>query len=110
MKIKKGVDPSLHPAVLWAVGIATMVFNKYGLPGVVTSGRDGTHKPSSRHYKGLAADMRTNHPKSTPTLIKTIYREIEDLLDRKGFDIVLESDHLHLEYDPKGEENWIEVI
>lgn len=65
---------------------------------VVTSILDGVHSSKSLHYKGLAFDLRTH--------IYTQY-EISKLMGNlrymlgANYDVVLEKDHIHIEYDPK---------
>ena len=61
---------------------------------VVTSVRDGKHKEHSLHYVGQAVDLRT--------------RDFTDMWAHylrnalgKDWDVVVESDHIHVEYDPK---------
>jgi hypothetical protein len=65
---------------------------------IITCGKNGQHSRGSRHYLGLAVDLRI------PTL-DTIRRRVA--LDRcrgalpYGYDLIDEGDHWHLEYDPK---------
>jgi hypothetical protein len=66
---------------------------------VVTSVRDGQHSAHSLHYRGLAADLRTRG-------IRTHLRDawlsmVQRRLGFLGFDVVLEPDHIHVEFDPK---------
>ena len=79
-----------------------------GLEIVITSGSEdhAKHMELSKHYKrnnesgkGEAADLRTYI--YTPTQIKQIIKEfrLKDVMNK--YDLVLESDHFHLEYDPK---------
>ena len=70
---------------------------------VVTSGNDSPHMDGSLHYKNLAIDFRTGHSWETPLMSEEEAREIRDELKARlglGFDVVLEKDHLHCEYDP----------
>ena len=100
--IKLGVDlRGLTPQMAVAHTIACWVYFKcIGKPYacVITSGSDGTHGPNSRHDKGNALDLRTNTilPEQLPQVVK-------DLKWALGaqFDVVLESDHIHVEFDPK---------
>jgi hypothetical protein len=65
---------------------------------VITSILDGKHKPFSKHYEGNAFDIRIIQ------YLKThITKLLEQLKKELGpdFDVVLESDHIHIEYDPK---------
>ncbi len=66
---------------------------------VITSTYDGNHSPSSLHYADLAVDLRL------PPVVRTDLLELEkDLKKSLGtdFDVLLENNHLHIEYDPKG--------
>ena len=65
---------------------------------VITSGVDGNHYMHSLHYTGLAYDYRTRD--LTPGQQKMWTALIEERLG-PDFDVVLEEDHLHVEYDPK---------
>lgn len=65
----------------------------------ITSGSDGTHRAkNSLHYEGNALDFRIwNIPaKKRVGLTKAIQTSLG-----VDFDVVLEVDHLHVEYDPK---------
>jgi len=63
---------------------------------VVTSVRDGTHGYASFHPSGRAFDLRL------PVGVN-FQRFTADLKKHLGckFDVVLESNHIHVEYDPK---------
>ena len=66
---------------------------------VVTAVTDGTHKPGSLHYVGLAFDGRTRDiPLSK---LDELLAEINSSLGGMEFDAILESDHLHVEFQPK---------
>jgi hypothetical protein len=69
-----------------------------GREAVITSARDGLHMKNSLHYQGKAIDLRTYDMK--PGGAEAVVRELRVTLGR-DFDVVLESDHIHLEYDPK---------
>jgi len=66
----------------------------------ITSVIDGKHRPNSLHYSGLAFDLRTRHLK-TEDGVKNVAAEIRGALGRE-YDVVVEKDHIHIEYDPKG--------
>lgn len=70
-------------------------FNKYM---IVTSTTDGKHGKNSLHYKGLAIDVRTfdKTDEETNRFVNFINFHFDNLLD-----VVIEKDHLHIEYDPK---------
>ena len=67
-------------------------------PLVITSCTDGKHMKGSKHYSGYAIDIRTRHLDEL---------EINGLIGwfkynhDKKYDIVVEKDHIHVEYDPK---------
>lgn len=63
----------------------------------ITSGHDGQHMKGSKHYEGLAIDVRTRgyNAKFYHVLVRAAIASF-------GFDVVLEKDHIHIEYDPKG--------
>jgi len=94
--IKTGVV--LSEAQVWAFAfpIIREVYHEFGYPVIITSGLD-SHE-NGLHPEGLALDLRTRHLLSVRPL--TV---VEKLSERLGseFDVILESDHIHVEYDPK---------
>lgn len=99
---RQGVQPQI-----WvALGIAETIYRYNGLKMVVTSLTDShADKPASLHNRGLAADIRTRNVPHD--LLRTVHGSLTSVLDPMGFDVVLEADHLHIEYDPRQTENWI---
>lgn len=65
---------------------------------VITAIFDGRHKIGSNHYKGTAIDLRISH--YTRTQIIRLVSMVQKALG-PDFDVLLEVDHLHIEYDPK---------
>ena len=98
--IKAGVDlRGISPQIAIAYCIASWVYsNKTGQRCVITSGTDGKHGPNSLHYKGMALDLRTSNLK--PGDVHPVYMTLREALGEQ-FDVVLETDHLHIEFDPK---------
>jgi len=88
----------IHPEIFRALAAAAEVWEQNGAPElVVTSLDDGEHRPDSKHYKGDAADLRIwNLPRAR------WHAATNDLAARIGddFDVVLEKDHVHVEWDP----------
>lgn len=81
-----------------AAHIVDGIYTKHDvLDCVITSGSDGKHSEHSLHHKGRALDFRTRNIPST--LRKTVEQEIGQALG-DNYDVVLESTHLHVEYDP----------
>jgi hypothetical protein len=101
MQLKKGVVKDGVCDQLWAaLEYADQLKQRIcGKELVVTSLLDGKHKKGSKHYSGEGADLRTRD--MTPTQLMTWFHALKAALDKQGFDVVLESDHIHLEYDPK---------
>lgn len=105
MKLKAGA--SLEN-VSWRMFYAAIVWDgiarEYGTEGVITSAADGTHSaPNTKHYaennaSGLveAIDVRTWGIPKEEAAAKARKKLGPD------YDVVIESTHIHIEYDPKG--------
>jgi hypothetical protein len=102
MKIKPGVKIGLlKPQMVFALVIVDHIFwHEYGYRAVLTSGNDGKHKDTSLHYKGYAVDIRRSDIERED--IHSIHEDMVEALG-KEFDVVLESTHWHIEYQPKNE-------
>jgi hypothetical protein len=100
MRFKNGVKiMGLQPELLAALAVCDDIYQKfYNTDMVVTSAVDGKHAITSLHYAGAAADLRTRN-------IDTVHWDqlAEDLrlALTSEFDVVLEADHIHLEFQPK---------
>lgn len=107
MTFKQSVTKdNVQPPVWYALGIAEMVYRYNGMRLVVTSMTDShEHRPGSLHNKGLAVDIRT---RSIPhDLLRSVHGSLVSVLSGLGFDVVLEKDHIHIEFQPKGPaEDW----
>ena len=82
-----------------AVKVAYFIWHRHGQELMVTSARDGSHMPGSKHYCGDAVDLRTSYFGNEQTL--AVWRELSDALG-KDYDVVLHPTHIHVEWDPKG--------
>lgn len=73
----------------------------------VTHVCDGKHNPGTLHPTGDAADVRIKDFDGNMLDISAMDRQsaqrVVDLFKERmpGYDIILEKDHIHLEYDPK---------
>lgn len=98
--IKKGAKVNgLRPEILMGWDIAESVYNDYGVACVLTEGTGGKHSRGSLHYVGQAIDLRTREFTSQ-AIKQSVAQEIQELLGDE-YDVVLESDHIHLEFQPK---------
>jgi Hedgehog amino-terminal signalling domain len=99
LSLKPGVKiDKLQPQMALALVVAHDVYRELGASCTITSGNDGEHMDGSLHYEGFAVDLRT---RDLLPVNKGIV--VERLKTRLGseFDVVMEADHLHLEYDPR---------
>lgn len=95
---KPGVDPAgaLDP-IRYAIAIAEQIYTRHGSALVVTSLTEGRHIAGSLHPSGLAVDLRTRDlPPGAPRLAAA---ELAAALGG-DYDVILEADHIHVEYDP----------
>lgn len=69
------------------------IYNMFNVELVITSGKDGKHGNNSLHYRGRAVDTRTYHV--LDRLVNLLRAELGP-----DFEVVLEKDHIHIEYDP----------
>lgn len=96
MLLKLGVDISrLADPMRQALNKIENIFQANGMEPVITSTYEGTHSPSSFHYVNRAVDLRLPHT----SVRNKVVSELKAALP--GFDVVLESNHIHVEYDPK---------
>lgn len=107
MLFKVGVNlTGVREPIWYALGVFEAVYKAHGAKLVVTSLTDGVHPDVKNiHGNGFAADLRTNtlHPDE----LTAILSEAKVILFELGFDIVLEKDHIHVEFDPKpGRGTW----
>ena|SRR5690606_27313516 len=87
---------ALHPAIVLALIRADHIYASLeGVDCWVTSLNDSRHMEGSLHYTGRAADLRTYNLKDPEAVAAALASALGP-----SFDVVLESDHLHLEYQP----------
>jgi len=91
-----GLSPYMHLADRVVEGVyGNWDFNRV----TVTSAVDGKHGKNSLHYQGLAQDYRTTRLDS-----EFDWQKIADFIRAEltdEYDVVLESDHIHIEFQPK---------
>lgn len=87
----------VHPRIEEAMkGIDGLHITLVGRDAVFVHVMDGKHKKGSRHYVGLAVDIRIWYVKNPQVFADSIKK-----LLGKHYDVVLEKTHIHVEYDPK---------
>ena len=109
MRLKTGTtQDGVQPAVWYAIGIAERIYAVEGCQLVITSLTDSKHMKDSFHYRGLAFDIRTRDLNANK--LDIIYRNLLHALGPIGYDVILEKDHIHIEYDPKMNQNWQQTV
>lgn len=100
MKIKDGVKlDKLTPQLVLAIAIAGQVYlDVVKKEMVITSISDGKHMKGSKHYIGNGVDTRIRD--LTPLEQANVLVGLKTSLGL-NYDVVLEIDHFHIEYDPK---------
>ncbi len=97
MKIKKGVSiKQIKPEIIIGLMVAETICAKHGVELVVTSGSEGKHGKGSLHFCGFAVDIRTRNLKDEVQFTQDLRNALNN-----EFDIVLEGNHVHMEYQPK---------
>ena len=102
LAIKPGVDVSgITTEIVLGLLVLSDVMWKHGIPTIITSCREGKHSVGSLHYVGKGVDVRLPSRFSTiPTIDLTLMMEARESLGN-DYDLLLEPDHYHLEFDPK---------
>lgn len=102
LTFKPGVDVrGVQPEVTAAMHVVDGVYTSHGVAEtVVTSVKDSKHMVTSLHYKGLAFDLRLpSRSGAAGEADGAVTRTIRKRLGAQ-YDVVLESDHIHVEFDP----------
>ena len=95
MEIKRGVRArGMSPEILLAIVIAEGIWESLGSELVITSLTDGRHGVGSYHHTGDAVDLRLPRSRAPEAANKLSHKLGE------GYDVVLEGNHIHVEYDP----------
>ena len=107
IKFKKGVKvDGITKECIYAMSVADNYFNLYlDRDIVVTSVNDGRHMKKSKHYEGNAFDLRTWTTDTSGVQIDKEEKQCigANIYKRLGnkYDLLVEKDHIHIEYDPK---------
>lgn len=84
----------VHALCLMMMAVSEVLGDK----AVITSGIDGKHMLGSKHFVGHALDFRTRD--LSPASLDLVAKAIKERLS-VDFDVILEENHLHVEWDPK---------
>lgn len=97
--LKPGVRVAgLRPEILLALIAAERVFDEAHVDLVVTACVDGKHTAGSLHYVGQAVDVRTRDVTAADQ--SKLLARLRECLG-PDYDVALEIDHLHVEFQPK---------
>lgn len=86
----------VRPELMLGMIIADQVYFGHGREFVITSLLDGKHSETSLHYTGCAFDCRIYDDMDNLALVKEIKARLN-----KHFDVVLEGNHIHVEFQPR---------
>lgn len=89
---------SVKPEIFGILPILDAVFGQFDLDCIITSAADGEHMPRSLHYVGYALDLRRRHVPAHK--VEAIDKALKDALTAE-YDVVLESTHWHIEFQPE---------
>lgn len=99
IRLKTGVNPTgVHTEILLAIVIAEAVYQSYDYELVITSLNDSEHSTKSRHYLGMAADLRTRM--IAPRMINEVVEKLRKRLGRHYL-VLFEHNHIHIGYQPR---------
>lgn len=97
MRLKAGVKATgVKTEILLALNIADAVWARAGKELVVTSLTEGAHSGNSRHYIGMAADLRTRYFSENKKA--DVFLELKDALG-SGYGCVYHDTHIHVQYN-----------
>ena len=99
LMLKPGVRVTgIRPEILLAVIAAERVYQEAGADCMAPACVDGKHMAGSFHYAGAAVDLRTHNV--APAELNKLLARIRECVGG-DYDVILEIDHLHLEFQPK---------
>jgi hypothetical protein len=99
MNLKHSCDVNgIKPEIVMACLVADAVYSVHGHSMTITSVVDSKHSAKSLHYIGHAVDLRTRDLEGEEAQI--IAADIKSRLT-DDYDVVVESDHIHIEYQPR---------
>jgi len=97
--VKDNVIILFNNRVQTMITVVDEVLHGVGLHAVITSGLEGSHSNESFHYQARALDFRIRNWPGDISIRAEIVKDIRAKLG-PAYDVVIEGDHLHVEYDP----------
>ena len=96
MRFKPGISiEGIKPELLAGLMVADDIFHReFKAEMTITAVTDGKHMTNSKHYTGHAVDIRTRDLSRPEAILSRLNQELDE-----WYDIVMESDHIHFEYD-----------
>ena len=91
------VKPNISTPLLLGLMVANEVYAELGVNMVITSLCDGAHSETSLHYSGNGADLRIWNLSNPDDVVEKIKSRLN-----RHYDVILEKDHIHMEYQPRG--------
>ncbi len=82
--------------LMLAMIIANEVYTAHDKEFVITSILDGKHSETSLHYTGCAFDCRIYNEDFNNNIVERIKNKLN-----RHYDVVLEANHLHIEFQPR---------
>lgn len=102
LALKSGVGAAriagMTPQAALGIVICYTVYASHGYDLTVTCVTDGKHSNASLHYIGNAWDMRSN---TIPAAKREEIRLACKTALGDDYDVIVEGDHIHAEYQPK---------
>ena len=98
--LKQGPDgcriAGVRPESLVAVFVAHEIYKEHSQNLVWTCCTDAKHQTGSLHYVGLAVDLGFPLESQRPAIEQKLKARLGE-----DFDVVVEGDHYHIEFQPK---------
>jgi hypothetical protein len=106
MHFKNGVYLDIQPEMAKGLPLIDAAYDDLGLDAecVVTSANDGRHMDGSLHYLGRAVDLRTRdlHEDVIRKLANALRMRLNgSSIINRPYQVVVEKDHIHVEWQPK---------
>ena len=97
--LKDGVSINgVKPEIVFAMNVVEQIYRNYEVGLTITSINDSKHGYGSLHYIGYAFDCRIYNLEGVD--VQPVVKEIKEALNA-DFDVLLEKDHIHIEFQPK---------